>query len=188
MVADLTLDKKMLQDVLTEILRPAVRLILVREVQVAYRVAECRACRVLGFARSSFRYRSRRAPQAERRVRLRDLATSRVRFEKTLPRKPRWPTYRPTRWSEGARQAGLRYNSQCLSDGEVDGGVLSGLTLGLNWLLNPNARVYLNDTFTYRDFHSTPYTKDAIGNVIQGASSDGSGGINGFGARLSFDF
>ena len=54
--------------------------VLVREVQVAYRVAERRACRVLGFARSSFRYRSRRNPRAELRIRLRDLATSRVHY------------------------------------------------------------------------------------------------------------
>jgi putative transposase len=51
---------------------------LVKEVQLAYRVAERRACRVLGFARLSFRYQSRRDPRAELRVRLRDLAASRV--------------------------------------------------------------------------------------------------------------
>ena len=48
--------------------------------QVAYRVAERRACRALGFARSSFRYQSRRDPRAEFRVRLRDLAASRVHY------------------------------------------------------------------------------------------------------------
>jgi putative transposase len=52
----------------------------VKEAQVAYRVAERRACRVLGFARSSFRYQSRRDPRAELRVRLRDLAASRVHY------------------------------------------------------------------------------------------------------------
>ena len=61
-------------------MRPAVRRVLVKEVQVAYRVAERRACRVLGFARSSFRYQSRRDPRAELRVRLRDLAASRVHY------------------------------------------------------------------------------------------------------------
>jgi hypothetical protein len=56
LVADLSLDKKMLQDVLSKkTLRPAVKRVVVKEVQVAYRVAERRACRVLGFARSSFR-------------------------------------------------------------------------------------------------------------------------------------
>jgi putative transposase len=57
-----------------------VKRVVVREVRVAYRVAERRACLVLGFARSSFRYRSRRNPRAELRIRLRDLATSRVHY------------------------------------------------------------------------------------------------------------
>ena len=61
-------------------MRPAVKRVLVREVRVCYRVAERRACRVLGFARSSFRYKSRRDQRAELRVRLRDLAASRVHY------------------------------------------------------------------------------------------------------------
>ena len=65
---------------LKKTLRPAVQRVLVREVQVAYRVAERRACRVLGFSRTTYRYRSRRNPRAELRVRLRDLAASRVQF------------------------------------------------------------------------------------------------------------
>ena len=89
--------------------------------------------------------------------------------------------------SEGAWQLGLRYNYLCLSDGEVNGGVLNGCTLGLNWLLNPNARVYFNYDFTYRDFQSTPFTK-VNGVVVPSASYDGSGCIHGFGTRLAFDF
>ncbi len=54
--------------------------VLVREMQVAYRVAERRACRVLGFSRATYRYRSRLNPRADLRVRLRDLATSRVHY------------------------------------------------------------------------------------------------------------
>jgi len=86
--------------------------------------------------------------------------------------------------SEGAWQVAVRYNYLCLSDGEVNGGVLNGCTLGLNWLLNPNARVYLNYDFTYRDFSSTPWKKDGT----PGTSYDGSGWIHGFGTRLAFDF
>jgi phosphate-selective porin OprO/OprP len=82
---------------------------------------------------------------------------------------------RRVRLSEGAWQVGVRYNYLCLSDGEVNGGVLNGVTLGLNWLLNPNARVYFNYDFTYRDFVNTD-------------GNNGSGGINGFGTRLAFDF
>jgi len=89
--------------------------------------------------------------------------------------------------SEGAWQVGLRYNYLCLSDGEVNGGVLNGMTLGLNWMLNPNARVYFNYDFTHRDFASTPYTK-VNGVVVPSTSYDGSGWIHGLGTRLAFDF
>jgi phosphate-selective porin OprO/OprP len=86
--------------------------------------------------------------------------------------------------SEGAWQAGVRYNYLCLNDSGVNGGVLNGITLGLNWLLNPNARVYFNYDLTYRDYKSTPWNAD--GTV--GKSYNGSGFINGFGTRLAFDF
>ena len=82
----------------------------------------------------------------------------------------------------------MRYNYLCLSDGEVNGGVLNGMTLGLNWLLNPNARVYFNYDFTYRNFSNTPYTKNSSGEVIPAPSYDGSGWIHGLGTRLAFDF
>ncbi len=90
--------------------------------------------------------------------------------------------------SEGAWQLGVRYNYLCLSDGEVNGGVLNGCTLGLNWLLNPNARVYFNYDFTYRDFSSTPFKKQKDGSIVPSPSYDGSGCIHGFGTRLAFDF
>jgi phosphate-selective porin OprO/OprP len=91
---------------------------------------------------------------------------------------------RPFSLSEGAWQVGVRYNYLCLNDSGVNGGVLNGMTLGLNWLLNPNARVYFNYDLTYRDFVSTAWNKD--GTV--GKSYNGSGFINGFGTRLAFDF
>lgn len=86
--------------------------------------------------------------------------------------------------SEGAWQVGLRYNYLGLSDGEVNGGVLNGMTLGLNWFLNPNAKVQFNYDFTYRDFASTPFNKDGTPRP----SFNGSGGIHGFGTRFAFDF
>ena len=69
-----------------------------RKVQVAYRVAERRVCRVLGFARSSFRYRSRSDPRAELQVRLRDLAASRLHYGYVrlwvLLRRERWVVHK----------------------------------------------------------------------------------------------
>ena len=91
---------------------------------------------------------------------------------------------RPFSFSEGAWQVGFRYNYLCLNDGEINGGVLNGMTLGLNWMLNPNARVYFNYDLTYREFVSTPWNK----NGTAGTSYNGSGFINGFGTRLAFDF
>jgi phosphate-selective porin OprO/OprP len=89
--------------------------------------------------------------------------------------------------SEGAWQVGLRYNYLCLDDSGVNGGVLNGCTLGLNWLLNPNARVYFNYDCTYRDFRNTPFNK-VKGDVVPWPSFDGSGWVHGFGTRLAFDF
>jgi phosphate-selective porin OprO/OprP len=77
--------------------------------------------------------------------------------------------------SEGAWQIGARYDWVCLDNQGVNGGVLNGLTLGLNWIMNPNARMYFNYDYTYRDF-------------VNSRGKNGSGGINGFGARMAFDF
>ncbi len=116
------------------------------------------------------------------------------RFDRPVPHNNfyafRDRTARRNQWnlSEGAWQVGARYNYLCLNDSGVNGGVLNGMTLGLNWLLNPNARVYFNYDLTYRDFVSTPWAKDKDGNVIPSKSYNGSGFINGFGTRLAFDF
>ena len=78
-------------------------------------------------------------------------------------------------WSEGAWQVGARYSYLSLSDGQVNGGVLNSITLGVNWMMNPNARLYFNYDITYRDF-------------VNMNGDNGSGAINGFGTRLAFDF
>ncbi len=79
------------------------------------------------------------------------------------------------RTSEGGVQVGARYDWVCLNNQGINGGVLNGLTLGANWFLNPNTRVALNYDFTYRNF-------------INSLGANGSGGINGFGARFFYDF
>ncbi len=76
-------------------MRPAARRDVVRHLQGAYAVGERRACQAAGFHRSSQRYRSRRDPRAELRVRLRDLAAARVRYGyrrlHVLLRREGWP-------------------------------------------------------------------------------------------------
>lgn len=53
---------------------------LVCEVRRAHQLSENRACGLIGITRWSNRYQSRRDPQSELRMRLRDLAASRVRY------------------------------------------------------------------------------------------------------------
>ena len=76
-------------------MKPAVRRDVVRHLQDAYAVGERRACNATGFWRSSQRYRSRRDPQVELRMRLRDLAAARVRYGyrrlHVLLRREGWP-------------------------------------------------------------------------------------------------
>ena len=57
LVADLSLDKQMLQDMLRKNLKPAQLRPTVDYLQVAYRVSERRACGVLALSRGSHRYR-----------------------------------------------------------------------------------------------------------------------------------
>ncbi|CEG09853.1 putative transposase OrfB [Afipia felis] len=60
--------------------RPAVRREIVHHLQKVYDIGERRACKTTGFHRSSQRYKPRSDPQTELRIRLRDLAASRVRY------------------------------------------------------------------------------------------------------------
>lgn len=61
-------------------LKPARQRALVQRVQAAHCVSERRACEVLRVARSSHRYQSVRDERAALRIRLRDLAGSRIRY------------------------------------------------------------------------------------------------------------
>ena len=81
LVADLSLDKTMLQDVLRKkMVRPGVRRDVVGVLQGTYQISQRRACSAMGFGRLSHRYRSRRDPQVALRMRLKDLAAVRVRY------------------------------------------------------------------------------------------------------------
>jgi putative transposase len=61
-------------------LKPAKRRELVRQVRQAYQLSENRACGLMRITRWSNRYQSRRDPQTELRIRLRDLAATRIRY------------------------------------------------------------------------------------------------------------
>jgi putative transposase len=60
--------------------KPAQKRAVVQFFRVGFRVSERRACRLAGVARSSYRYRSVAIDQTALRLRLRDLAATRVRY------------------------------------------------------------------------------------------------------------
>ena len=80
LVADLSLDKTILQEALRKkMVRPAARRALVHWARTAYQLSERRACRAVGVYRALVRYRSRRPSQQPLRARLRALASVRIR-------------------------------------------------------------------------------------------------------------
>jgi putative transposase len=60
--------------------KPAQKRAVVRYFRTGFRISERRACHLVGVARSSYRYRSQAADQTALRLRLRDLAATRVRY------------------------------------------------------------------------------------------------------------
>ena len=73
----------------------------------------------------------------------------------------------------GAWQVVARYSYLDLNDKGIEGGRVHDLTLGLNWFLNPNAKIMWNYDIGYR------------GQLGPGTSN---GTYQGFGTRLAFDF
>ena len=61
-------------------MKPAQQRPLVEFVRVGFRTSERRACRVIGYHRSAYRYRSRAKDQTALRMRLRELASIGVRY------------------------------------------------------------------------------------------------------------
>ncbi len=78
----------------------------------------------------------------------------------------------PNESGHGAWQAGVRYNYLNLNDKKINGGILSDITVGLNWFINPNMKFQWNYSITDR---RSP-----------GGQSDGT--IQGFGMRYAVDF
>ena len=81
LVADLSLDKHILQEVsVKKALTPGRRREVVAHVQAAHGVSERRSCGVLGVDRSSIRYVSHQPDQTPLMLRIRDLAATRTRY------------------------------------------------------------------------------------------------------------
>ncbi|MBX3413751.1 MAG: hypothetical protein KF708_13755 [Pirellulales bacterium] len=72
----------------------------------------------------------------------------------------------------GAWQIGARYSFLDLNSMGIQGGMLHSMTWGLNWFLNPNAKLQWNYDYTFRD----------------SASGFSNGDIQAFGTRLAMDF
>jgi phosphate-selective porin OprO/OprP len=72
----------------------------------------------------------------------------------------------------GAWEVGIRYDHVDVNSGLVEGGRLDSITLGLNWYLNPNARIMLNYVWTEQN--------------VANPAADGS--FSAFGVRVHYDF
>jgi len=62
------------------VVKPVRRREVVRHYQDVFEVSERQACRAMGYGRASHRYQSRRDPDVALRMRLKELAESRVRY------------------------------------------------------------------------------------------------------------
>jgi putative transposase len=95
LVADLSLDKQMLQDLLKKVLKPVQRRHAAHHLLDAYRISARRACRVLNSQRASFAYQAHRRDDTVLRQLLRELAQVRVRYGSQrlyiLLRREGWP-------------------------------------------------------------------------------------------------
>jgi phosphate-selective porin OprO and OprP len=76
-------------------------------------------------------------------------------------------------WGPGAWEVAVRYSHLDLNNGPIQGGVLDGMTVGLNWYLNTNLKVQ----FQY--LHNNRYDLKA-GQIP--------GNVDGFGIRTQIFF
>jgi len=80
-VADLSLDKAMLQDVLSKkTLRPARKRELVDHIRSDWKVSARRACDTLRVERSLYAYKSKRGDQASLKLKIKDICEARVLY------------------------------------------------------------------------------------------------------------
>ena len=94
----------------------------------------------------------------------------------------------PNKGSTGAWQVGLRFDWLDLNSGTaVSGGNAQDITLGLNWFINPSARLQFNYVCTWVN-NAPPTTFPGTLGGLNGARFVGDGTINSFGTRMDFNF
>lgn len=113
-------------------------------------------------------------------------------YDRTFKRLARQQVYEPVfivggaggGWhlGRGAWQVVARYSWADLDSKGVNGGVIHDVTLGLNWFLNPNAKIQINYFLEHRD--ATQYGPG--GTVVSTSLRDGL--IQGLGCRLALDW
>ncbi|MFM7150839.1 MAG: porin, partial [Gemmataceae bacterium] len=86
-------------------------------------------------------------------------------------------------FGRGAWEVVSRFEWLNLNSKSVNGGMLYGGTLGLNWYFNPNSKFQIDYCIAYRD--ATEYLN---GQVAPDGTSIRSGWIQGLGTRFAFDF
>jgi phosphate-selective porin OprO/OprP len=90
-------------------------------------------------------------------------------FKRVTPR-------RPVRFSGdsgyGAWELGVRYSFLDLSHKAIRAGELQGVTVGVNWYMNANAKMQFNYDYTHRGNTNTP----------------AQGHVHAFGTRMALDF
>ncbi len=90
----------------------------------------------------------------------------------------------------GAWQACLRFDWVDLNSGNVKGGNVQDVTVGLNWFLNSNARFQINYVCTWVNNSASPLVNAGNANVgfLQGSLFTGDATINQLGARMDFNW
>jgi phosphate-selective porin OprO/OprP len=86
-------------------------------------------------------------------------------------------------WGPGAWEVAARYSYLNLNDGPVRGGVMGGLTLGLNWYLNSNFKIQFQYLLNER------WDKVAVpGSSVTGGFGQVPGDVQGFATRMQIQF
>ncbi len=87
----------------------------------------------------------------------------------------------------GAWEIAARWSYLNLNDGPVQGGVLNGVTLGLNWYINNNLKVQFDYVHDNR-YDKGAGTTGAAATAVTGAGGNVSGAVDGFGTRVQVQF